>query len=144
MRKGNFGWTLALAIGLAMPSLGAATAAKGDKTEKTAKSESAAATAGMSKEEADKMKEHMKLRNEIKRVKYPAAKADIVAKVKGIKTDDKKWFTETLPDRTYSSADEVYSALGWEATPPAAGTTGGTGTTGMPAAPAAPAAPSTK
>ena len=25
-----------------------------------------------------------------------------------------KWFEETLPDRTYSSADEVMSALGWE------------------------------
>ena len=34
--------------------------------------------------------------------------------MKGIKADDKKWFEETLPDRTYGSADEVMSALGWE------------------------------
>jgi hypothetical protein len=140
MRKVNFGWTLALALGLATPSLGAAVAAKG---EKTAKSDTAAATAGMSKEDADKMKEHVKLRTEIKKVKYPAAKADIVAKVKGIKADDKKWFTETLPDRTYSSADEVYSALGWEAQAPT-GATGTTGTTGTTGSASAPAAPSTK
>ena len=46
--------------------------------------------------------------------KYPASKAEVVAHVKGIKADDKKWFEETLPDRTYGSADEVMSALGWE------------------------------
>jgi len=37
--------------------------------------------------------------------------------VKGIKADDKKWFEQTLPDKTYTSADEVFSALGWETTP---------------------------
>jgi hypothetical protein len=54
---------------------------------------------------------------EIKKVKYPAEKATIVAHVKGIKADDKKWFSETLPEKTYKSPDEVYSALGWETTP---------------------------
>jgi len=67
----------------------------------------------MSKDDADKVKEHNKLRSQIGKLKYPAAKADIVAHVKGMKADDKKWFTETLPDKTYSSADDVYQALGW-------------------------------
>ena len=71
----------------------------------------------MSKEDQQKVAEHNKLRIEIKKVKYPAAKATIVAHVKGIKADDKKWFSETLPDKTYGSADDVFTALGWEATP---------------------------
>jgi len=72
----------------------------------------------MSKEDQEKLREHNKLRAEIKKVKYPAPKADVVSHVKGIKADDKKWFSETLPDKTYESADDVYSALGWgEATP---------------------------
>ena len=58
----------------------------------------------MSKEDQQKVAEHNKLRNEIKKVKYPASKADVVAHVKGIKADDKKWFSETLPDKTYESA----------------------------------------
>ena len=49
-------------------------------------------------------------------MKYPAAKATIVSHVKGIKADDKKWFDQTLPDKTYTSADDVYSALGWDTT----------------------------
>jgi hypothetical protein len=71
----------------------------------------------MSKDEAQKLSEHNKLRMEIKKVKYPAPKATIVAHVKGIKADDKKWFADTLPDKTYESADDVFSALGWESTP---------------------------
>jgi hypothetical protein len=74
----------------------------------------------MSKDDQAKLAEHNKLRMEIKKVKYPASKSTIVAHVKGIKADDKKWFTETLPDKTYESPDDVYSALGWEATPAAA------------------------
>ena len=110
MRKSNLGWTILLAAALAIPSLKAAMAA--DKAE-------GAATSGMSKEDQEKAKEHMKLRAEIKKVKYPASKAVVVSKVKGLKADDKKWFSETLPDKTYTSADEVYSALGWEANPAA-------------------------
>ena len=114
MRKSNMGWVLGLAMALGIPSVSAAYAAsKPEKAEEPA-------PAAASKDDQEKMKEHMKLRTEIKKVKYPAAKAIIVSKVKGVKADDKKWFTETLPDKTYSSADEVYSALGWEATPPPA------------------------
>lgn len=112
MFKSKVGWTFALALALAVPSFSLAYAA----SPKAAKSEEAS-TAGMSKEDQEKLKEHVKLKNEIKKMKFPAAKADIVSHVKGIKPDDKKWFADTLPDKTYTSADEVYSALGWETTP---------------------------
>ena len=114
MRKLNSGWIFGLARGLAVPSFSAAYAA-GNKAVKSEE----ASTAGMSKDEAERVKEHNKLRAEIKKVKYPAAKGDIVAKVKGVKPDDKKWFADTLPDKTYASADDVFSALGWETTPAA-------------------------
>jgi hypothetical protein len=70
----------------------------------------------MSKDEADKVKEHTKLRTQITKMKYPASKTTIVSKVKGMKPDDRKWFTETLPDKTYNSADDVFQALGWPST----------------------------
>jgi len=117
MRKLNMGWVMALGLGLAIPSFSTAFAATGSKA---AKSDEAAApsSTGMSKDDQQKLSEHNKLRMEIKKVKYPASKATIVAHVKGIKADDKKWFSETLPDKTYESADDVYTALGWgEATP---------------------------
>jgi hypothetical protein len=117
MRKLNMGWTMALALGLAIPSFSNALAAKSAKTAKP--DEAAESTAGMSKDEQQKLAEHNKLRTEIKKVKYPAEKSSIVAHVKGIKADDKKWFSETLPEKTYGSADDVFSALGWEATPAA-------------------------
>jgi hypothetical protein len=104
----------AFAFGLALSlSLIAAPAAMA-KSAKSADEASSDGSAGMSKEDQAKLKEHNKLRAEITKQKYPASKAEVVAHVKGIKTDDKKWFEETLPDRTYSSADEVMSALGWE------------------------------
>jgi hypothetical protein len=115
MRKLQQGGMFVLALALAVPSFvavrsaAAKTAASGDE-----------ATSGMSKEDQDKLKEHNKLRVEIKKVKYPAAKATIVSHVKGIKADDKKWFEQTLPDKTYTSADEVYSALGWPEAQPEA------------------------
>jgi hypothetical protein len=105
MRKLNMGWMMALALGLAIPSFSNAIAA------------GAASAAGMSKDEQVRLAEHNKLRAEIKKVKYPAPKTKIVAQVKGIKADDKKWFSDTLPDKTYESADDVFTALGWEATP---------------------------
>jgi hypothetical protein len=122
MRKLNMGWMMALALGLAVPSF--STAFAGTKSAKTAGADEAAAPSGtaMSKDEQAKLAEHNKLRTEIKKVKYPAAKAAIVAHVKGIKADDKKWFTDTLPDKTYGSADDVFSALGWETTPAPAST----------------------
>ena len=118
MRKLHQGGMFVLALALAAPSL-IATRAAVAKTS-AASSDDTSAAAGMSKEDQDKLKEHNKLRLEIKKVKYPASKADIVAHVKGIKPDDKKWFSDTLPEKTYTSSDEVYSALGWETTPPAA------------------------
>jgi hypothetical protein len=120
MRKLNMGWMMALALGLAIPSFSSAYAA-GSKSSKAASSGDEASAGSMSKDDQAKLAEHNKLRMEIKKVKYPASKSTIVAHVKGIKADDKKWFSETLPDKTYESADDVYSALGWsEATPAAA------------------------
>jgi hypothetical protein len=116
MRKSNIGWSLLLAGALVVPCL--STAAYAGKA-KAAKADEAASTAGMSKEDQEKLKEHNKLRSEIKKVKFPAAKEDIVSHIKGLKADDKKWFADTLPEKTYSSADDVFSALGWETTPPA-------------------------
>jgi hypothetical protein len=112
MRKLHQGRMLVLAMALAAPTFIASRAAVA-KTS-AASSDDTASTAGMSKEDQEKLKEHNKLRTEIKKVHYPAAKSTIVAHVKGIKADDKKWFDQTLPDKTYTSADEVYSALGWE------------------------------
>ena len=113
MRKLHQGGMFVLALALAAPSF-LATRSAVAKTAATSTDDSA--PAGMSKEDQDKLKEHNKLRTEIKKVKYPAAKATIVSHVKGIKPDDKKWFDQTLPDKTYTSPDEVFSALGWETT----------------------------
>lgn len=113
MRKLQQGGMFVLALALAVPSFVAVRSA----VAKTAAS-SDESSGTMSKDEQEKLKEHNKLRNEIKKVKYPAAKSTIVSHVKGIKADDKKWFEQTLPDKTYTSADEVYSALGWAETTP--------------------------
>jgi hypothetical protein len=113
-----FAFVLAAALGA--PSFQAAHAASSkSKSAKAAPAsdDATASTAGMSKDDQEKLKEHNKLRAEIKKVKYPASKNDIVAHVKGIKPDDKKWFSETLPEKTYTSADDVYKALGWPETP---------------------------
>jgi hypothetical protein len=114
MRKLNMGWMMGLALALAVPSFSNAFAA----SPKAAASGDEAGTA-LSKEDQQKLNEHNKLRMEIKKVKYPASKASVVAHVKGIKADDKKWFSDTLPDKTYSSPDDVFSALGWETAPAA-------------------------
>jgi hypothetical protein len=112
MKKLSLGWmTLALAIGFAVPTLTRASVA-------SAKDTTADEGSKMSKEDAAKLKEHNKLRTEITKVKYPATKTEVVSHVKGIKADDKKWFEETLPEKTYESANDVMSALGWEAVPP--------------------------
>jgi hypothetical protein len=116
MRKSNMGLMMGLALALAVPSFSTAFAAKPAKTTTT--DEAGATSAGsMSKDEQQKVTEHNKLRAEIKKVKYPAPKATVVSHVKGIKADDKKWFSETLPDKTYQSAEDVFNALGWETTP---------------------------
>jgi hypothetical protein len=118
MRKLHQGGMFVLALALAAPSFMAARSAVAKTAGATSTDDTA--PAGMSKEDQDKLKEHNKLRTEIKKVKYPAAKATIVSHVKGIKPDDKKWFDQTLPDKTYTSPDEVFSALGWEAAAPSA------------------------
>ena len=46
--------------------------------------------------------------------KYPASKADLLAECDGLtdfSAEDKKWFTDNLPEGTYNSADEVTKAL---------------------------------
>lgn len=46
---------------------------------------------------------------------YPASRAELVAscnKLMDFSADDKKWFSESLPERSYASADEVMAALG--------------------------------
>ena len=109
MRKLNIGWVFGLAMGLAIPSFSAAYAAG-----KTVKSEEAS-TAGMSKDEAERVKEHNKLRAEIKKVKYPAAKGDDRVEGEGRQgRTTRSGSRDTLPDKTYASADDVYQRLGWE------------------------------
>ena len=49
--------------------------------------------------------------------KYPATKEEMVEacnKLSDFSEEDKKWFAEHLPERTYKSADEVMQALGWK------------------------------
>lgn len=117
MRRPSMVWTtLALAIAFAIPTLVTISTAlaKTPNAEET----SAGSDQSLSKEDQAKLKEHNKLRAEITRVKYPASKSAVVSHIKGIKADDMKWFEETLPDRTYGSADEVMLALGWQTSPP--------------------------
>jgi len=78
-----------------------------------------------------KLREHVKMRNHItKNVKYPATKEEIVTTFKGlhdIKPDDRKWFEETLPSKTYESPDDVMKALGWEVAPEGTATAAASG-----------------
>jgi hypothetical protein len=108
------GTTWALAIALAIPTLVTISAA----SARPAKTDAVPSSDALSKEDQVKLKEHNKLRAEIARQKYPAAKAEVIGHLRGIKADDKKWVSETLPDRVYSSADDVMTALGWETTSP--------------------------
>lgn len=46
--------------------------------------------------------------------KYPATKAELVAECNNLSDfteSDKKWFSSNLPDKTFSSADDVIKAL---------------------------------
>ena len=100
------GWMAAVAFAAAIPTLSSQAMAKGARAGKSAAGED---TQTMD----EKVREHTKLRNQIAKTKYPASKAELVSRVKGIKSDDKKWFEQTLPDKTFASANEVYEALGW-------------------------------
>ena len=49
---------------------------------------------------------------------YPATKAELVEacnQMSDFSGEDKQWFMENLPDKTYKSAEEVASALGMDA-----------------------------
>lgn len=48
-------------------------------------------------------------------VAYPASKQELVeacGKMSDVQEKDKEWFTETLPEKIYKSAEEVKQALG--------------------------------
>lgn len=48
---------------------------------------------------------------------YPATSQDLIKACEDLKDfspEDKKWFMQNLPDKTYDSADEVIKALGWQ------------------------------
>lgn len=49
--------------------------------------------------------------------KFPATKDELVEscnQLSDFSAEDKKWFEENLPDKTYNSADEVIQAFGWK------------------------------
>ena len=119
MSKLALGLILAVASVAALP-VGASAKASKQTTEKADTAEKAQ-TAPLSKEDQQKLREHVKMRNHVvKGVKYPATKEELVKEFrtfKDIKADDRKWFEETLPNKTFDSADEVMKALGWEVSP---------------------------
>ena len=48
---------------------------------------------------------------------YPATKQELVKTCNDLSdfsAEDKKWFEENLPDKTYNSAQDVINALGWQ------------------------------
>lgn len=48
-------------------------------------------------------------------VSYPASKQDLIQaceNMSDMSQEDKQWFMERLPDRTFNDADEVKQALG--------------------------------
>jgi len=116
------GLILAAALAFALPAVSVAKSASKEPSATAEKTEGSAA-APLDKEAQQKLKEHLRMRAHIvKNVKYPATKESLVAAFKGfkdVKPDDKKWFDETLPSKTYDSSDDVMKALGWDVTPPA-------------------------
>ena len=121
MSKVILGTILTVGFAFAAPAVGAprTTAAK-DRAASVDKAEKTQASVPMDKDAQQKLKEHMRMRNHIKSVKYPATKEELVNTFKGfkdVKTDDRKWFEETLPSKTYDGPEDVMKALGWEVTP---------------------------
>ena len=106
--------SLALACGLALtsPALAAESNTPAAKTEhKHAKSKPAGKHAWKDEKH---VREHL-----ASHVKFPATKADLLKACNDFSdaaAEDKKWFTDTLPDGTYASADDVLKALGMTAT----------------------------
>lgn len=64
----------------------------------------------------DDIKNRKEMMEHIKNdVDYPASKQDLVSACDGmsdVPEGDKKFFSEKLPDRTFSTPEEVLSALG--------------------------------
>jgi hypothetical protein len=130
MSKFMLGTILTVAFAFSQPAVGAPKAAK-DRTA-TADKAQAQSAAPLDKEAQQKLKEHMKMRNHVKAMKYPATKEELVTAFKGfkdVKADDRKWFEETLPSKTFTNAEDVMKSLGWEVTPEEGTTTTTTTTT---------------
>jgi len=48
---------------------------------------------------------------------FPATKPELVKACEDLKdfsAEDKKWFMDNLPDKTFNSAQEVIEAMGWQ------------------------------
>src|SRR5689334_21934003 len=120
MRIAILGFTLGLVAAVAMPVIAAPKAARPSKAAKVEAPVDSTLTAA----EQQKLREHLRLREHIvKGVKYPATKHELVnacKNLRGVSADDKKWFEETLTDKTYDSSGEVVKTLGWEPTPESA------------------------
>lgn len=72
--------------------------------------ESTAVATSAGPQNTDNIKMHLRQHQ-----KYPAAKAELVAECNGLadlSPEDKAWFENALPDRTYTNADDVITALG--------------------------------
>lgn len=120
MSKLTLGTILTVAFAFSAPAIGAPKVAAKDRAAVSDKAEKAPAAAPLDKEAQQKLREHVRMRNHVKNVKYPATKEELVTAFKGfkdVKTDDKKWFEETLPAKTYDNPEEVMKGLGWEVTP---------------------------
>jgi hypothetical protein len=128
MHKLALGLIVTVAAVMAVPAVSAAKSARKDQTATAEKSEGAAP---LDKDAQQKLKEHLRMRNHIvKGVKYPATKESLVTAFKSfkdVKADDRKWFEETLPSKTYETSDDVMKALGWEVAPAATAKPAGNG-----------------
>jgi len=131
MSKLALGLPLVLATVFALPAPSSAKSAAKDQAVARADRADKTSAAPLDKEAQQKLREHVKMRNHItKNVKYPATKEEIVTTFKGlhdIKPDDRKWFEETLPSKTYESPDDVMKALGWEVAPEGTATAAASG-----------------
>lgn len=69
------------------------------------------------RKKVSKMKDVAGAKDHLKNhIAYPASKEDLVKACNNLSdfsAEDKKWFMENLPDRTYNSSVEVEKALGW-------------------------------
>jgi hypothetical protein len=121
MSKLALGLPLVLAAVFALPAPSSAKSAAKEQAVARADRADKTSTAPLDKEAQQRLREHVKMRNHItKSVKYPATKEEIVTVFKGLhdmKADDRKWFEETLPSKTYASPEEVMKGLGWEVAP---------------------------